>query len=85
MRTHTLWAAAGLFCASLLCVSTAEVCRCSATSAKRQATCRTDRADSRFLPERRFRMKRLTHKPKFSFATNFSWWFGSPETRLTAG
>ncbi len=25
----------------------------------------------------RFRMKQRTHKPKFSFATNFSWWFGS--------
>ncbi len=22
-------------------------------------------------------MKPLTHKPKFLFATNFSWWFGS--------
>ncbi len=26
---------------------------------------------------RRFRMRRLTHKPRFLFATNFSWWLGS--------
>ncbi len=30
-------------------------------------------------------MKRLIHKRKFSFATNFSWWFGSPGTESTAG
>ena len=34
---------------------------------------------------RGFRMKRLTHKLKFLFATNFSWWSGSPGTGLTAG
>ncbi len=34
---------------------------------------------------RRFGTKRLTHKAEFLFATNFSWWFGSPETWLSAG
>ena len=30
-------------------------------------------------------MKRLTHKPRIPFATNFSWWFGRPEGGLAAG
>ncbi len=30
-------------------------------------------------------MKQRTHKPKFLFATNFSWWLGSAGTGLTTG